>query len=202
MLPTTRSTEIADFEEDDLFAGHHVLDFVNTCVGWGRSEPLDRLDSYIRLAQWSVIAGVMEPELADIIAMKGSLEPKEALEALENARALRAALHQIFSAYAQGAEPAVEDMETFEAFWQQSLAAHRLAFVDDHIEIRPAAFTHLTIVADLLARDAVLLMKDLPVNRLRLCSHEKCGWLYLVHNARTKGRYCGGRKCLNRERIK
>ncbi len=197
-----RRTQTNTLERDDLIGGHPVLDFTNTLTGWGGVNPTDLLDSYLALASWSVDAGVMEPELADIIAMKGSLEPKEALAALENARALRAALHQIFSAYAQRAEPAVEDMETFEAFWQQSLAAHRLAFVDDHIEIRPAAFTNLTIVADLLARDAVLLMKDLPVNRLRLCSHEKCGWLYLVHNARTKGRYCGGRKCLNRERTK
>ncbi len=198
MLPTTRSTEIADFEEDDLFAGHHVLDFVNTCVGWGRAEPLDRLDGYIRFAQWSVIAGVMEPELADIIAMKASLEPEEAAEALALAKALRLLLHRIFSAHALDTEPDYDDMVAFEEFWQHSVAAHRLVFLEDHIEVQPVAFTSLTIIMDLLTRDAVDLMKRLPDKRLRLCANEECGWLYFAPAARGKALYCGGRDCLNR----
>lgn len=192
-----RRTQTNTLEPDGLIAGHPVLDFANTVTGWGSNSLEDHIQSYLDLVVWSVAADVMEPELADILAMKGSLEAEEAAAALENARALRTVLHYIFAAHAQGAEPSADDMEVFEAFWQQSMSAHRLAFVDDHIEIRPAAFTNLTIIADLVTRDAVLLMKDLPKKRLRLCANDACGWLYLVREARHKGRYCGGRKCLN-----
>lgn len=194
--PRTKTELLA---RDALIAGHPVLNFTNTVTGWGHDRSEDHIPSYLDLVVWSVSAGVMEPELADILAMKGSLELDEATAALENARALRLLLHHIFAAYAQGQEPNADDMESFEVFWQQSLSAHRLAFVDDHIEVRPAAFTNLTIITDLLTRDAVLLMKDLPKKRLRLCGNGACGWLYLVREARQKGRYCGGRRCLNRQ---
>lgn len=192
---------LADFEEDELLAGHHVLDFINTQAGWGTVAPFDRLDGYIRLAQWSVIAGVMEPELADIVAMKSSIEPEEAAEALRLAKDLRALLHHIFAAYALGAEPAYDDMVAFEAFWQHSVAAHRLVFDGDRIEVRPVAFTSLTIIMDLITRDAVDLMKRLPDKRLRLCANEDCGWLYFKKSARAKEPYCGGKLCLNRKQL-
>jgi len=191
-----------DFEADELLAGHHVLDFINTLAGWGTSSPMDRLDGYVRLAQWSVIAGVMEPELADIVAMKSSIEPEEATEALRLAKELRALLHHILGAYAIGAEPHYDDMVAFEAFWQHSIAAHRLAFDGDRIEVRPVAFTSLTIIMDLITRDAVDLMKRLPDKRLRLCAGEDCGWLYFKKDATAKEPYCGGRVCLNQKRLK
>ncbi|WP_262692348.1 CGNR zinc finger domain-containing protein [Kordiimonas aestuarii] len=198
-LSETGETAIVhEFGEGDLIGGHPVLDFINTLIRWGSPEPLDRLDGYISLAQWSVVAGVMEPALADIVAMKASLEPDDAVVALENARALRGILHHVLAAHAQGGEPAYDDMEAFEAFWKQAIGAHRLAFTDDHIEIRPVAFTSLTIIADLITRDAVDLVKTLPDRRLRLCANDACGWLYLVKSARAKQRYCGGRVCLNK----
>jgi predicted RNA-binding Zn ribbon-like protein len=191
-----------DFEADELLAGHHVLDFVNTLTGWGTATPFDRLDSYIRLAQWSVVAGVMEPELADIVAMKSSIEPEEAAEALRLAKELRALLHHILAAYALRAEPDYDDMVAFEAFWQHSIAAHRLAFEGDRIEVRPVAFTSLTIIMDLITRDAVDLMKRLPDKRLRLCANEDCGWLYLKKSTRAREPFCGGKVCLNQKRLK
>lgn len=201
LSPAQKHALLADFEEDELLAGHQVLDFVNTLTGWSLEDPLDRLDNYIRFAQWSVVAGVMEPELADIIAMKASLEPEEASQALTSAKNLRALLHQIFAAFAAGQQPDYDDMVAFEAFWQHSVAAHRLVFLDDHIEVQPVAFTDLTIIMDLLTRDALDLMKRLPDKRLAVCGNEACGWLYFKSSPRAKEPFCGGSACASQKHL-
>ncbi|WP_417449063.1 CGNR zinc finger domain-containing protein [Kordiimonas sp.] len=195
----SEKSECSPFSAEGLVAGHHVLDFTNTLAGWGSESPVDSLDDYISLARWSVDAGVMEPTLADILVMKASLESEEAAAALDSARALRTLLHHVFTAFALGEEPSYDDMESFEAFWRQAIAAHRLAFEGDHIEIRPAAFTSLTIIADLITRDAVDLMKTMPDKRLHLCANDDCGWLYFAQSPAAEQRFCGGKLCLNGE---
>jgi predicted RNA-binding Zn ribbon-like protein len=178
-------------ETIQLWGGALCLDLANS-VDWNApGEPFaperhDVLRSPDELRRWGARVGV------GVAAPDG--------RELERTRALRLALHRLFSAVAAGEAPAPADLEavrdtaaaaTAAATWTASDAAWRLAWPP----AEPAAVRYAAAV------DAVRLLGDPDrAARVTRCPGRHCGWLFL--NTSGRRRWCSMSACGSREKMR
>jgi predicted RNA-binding Zn ribbon-like protein len=93
-----------------LVGGALCLDFVNTLGTATSDQPTEYLPTYAALVVWSEHAGLLTPaDTAHLIA-QATQRPADGRTALQNAQRLRAVLHHLFVAVAQGTVPPAEDL--------------------------------------------------------------------------------------------
>src|SRR5438105_15329427 len=85
-------------ESDDFIAGALSLDFITTVGGILAGVHSDRLETYQDLLEWAVLGGAVTRAQADTLRMIARRRPEVSARTLDEAKALREALHAIFSA--------------------------------------------------------------------------------------------------------
>jgi predicted RNA-binding Zn ribbon-like protein len=117
----------------------------------------------------------------------------------QRAIALREAIYHIFSDTADGEEPNPHDVQTLN---------RELATAWDHLRLAPtgggfawewvAEGNELDRVLWLVARSAAELLTSGPLDRVRECANDPCGWLFVDLSRNRSRRWCDMQDCGNK----
>lgn len=186
-----------------FLGGALCLDFCNTVDWHVGPAPSDRLREYRDLLVWAVQGGVVTPEGADALAAAARQDPAAAERALGFARDLREAVFRVFLARVRGGDPHPADLERLNQALSPALARVRLEAIPGGFawawDFRP---DDLAFPAWPVARSAAELLTSPELDRVRLCSDEACGWLFLDRSRNRSRRWCSMEDCGNRAKAR
>lgn len=183
-----------NLEDLQLVGGRPCLDFINT-EGDVRNGPPERIDSYVDLLAWSVLAGVLDAEEAERLAESGSPA------VVERAVELREALYRIFSATIAKEPVLPADRQVLDAELAISLSHKRLIPTDGSWRwefVGEGVDSMLWRLAD----DACELLTSPDLDRVRECSGDTCSWLFLDKSRNRSRRWCDMADCGNRAKAR
>ena len=185
------------FTPADLVGGSLALDFVNT--GAGRNlDPRDWVDSYQRFVDWAALTGEFDESALSALATTARQERRSADEALARARALREALHEIFSAQVDGAVPSRKSVDALQSFWHRAEAITNLRWHDGRlVRELDARKAGLDLIACTVAGAATDLLTEGRSGVLKRCGGTNCGWLFLDTSKNGRRRWCDMSTCGN-----
>ncbi|HXS44172.1 MAG TPA: CGNR zinc finger domain-containing protein [Solirubrobacteraceae bacterium] len=177
-----------------LLGGRLCLDFVNS-VDWSPSgEPLGAELDALRDPPWLTRWG----RRVGLVAGAGARNPGAG--ELRKAHELRAAVHAILSAVADGERPDPEDLTTLARHHARAATEAVLARGDGGWQLSWAS-RDPRLVRFEAAVDAVALLADAAaLARLRRCPGRNCGWLFLDTSGRR--RWCSMQTCGSREKMR
>ena len=186
-----------------LLGGRVCLDFANT-VGWHAGDyPSEHIRSYTDLVLWSRHAGILADDQAQRLVREAAERPGEAAAVLERAIAVREAIYRIFSATADGRSPDAADLTTFNGALSEAMA---------HVCVVPAAdgfawdWTGHEHALDWMLwpimRSAAELLTAGELTRVRECSGDTCGWLFVDTSRNRSRRWCDMEDCGNRAKAR
>ena len=177
-----------------FLGGHPALDFVNTVGGRTHSSEKrytidrERIESLEDFYEWAAAAGLTSRRHP----------AKAARPALvRRAHKLREALYRLFIGIGNA-----EDEATLNRELSIARSHERLAFSS-----RVAAFAWDDRNAPdsplwMIARAAAELLTSQEMSRLRRCSGESCGWLFLDTSRNHSRQWCDMRDCGNSAKVK
>ncbi len=178
------------------------LNFVNTRSGYGTERQLEHLFRFEHLLAWARHAGAIDEATSRRFAANPPSQ-RAGLRALDEALALRDALHGIFSSVIRGTSAPASALATFNRHLAAAMAA---------AEIEPAgqAFiwrwnTQTMPPEGLLwpvARSAAELLTTGDLNRIKVCPGCFCGWMFLDRTRNGRRRWCEMEICGSRAKMR
>jgi predicted RNA-binding Zn ribbon-like protein len=189
-------TEVAGIRVPVRIGGHPALDFVNTWAGWDEPPRPDHewLSSYEHFAVWSMHADLLATGELDRVRGTARRNPGYAAEVLTAARRLRTALHT--AALDPRDERAVA---TVTGFVRQAGAVVRLQ-PGTEPAWQFAGPARLDTPLHAVSWAAADLLTRAPLERVRACPGDVCGWLFLDRTGRR--RWCSMSSCGNRAKVR
>jgi predicted RNA-binding Zn ribbon-like protein len=192
-----------------LIGGRLCLDFLNS-VGARRISQSgeitirdEKLSDYLDLLAWGRHAGALTNADAEPLTHKSSRHPKEAAGVFHRAIRLREAVYQICDAK-------LSHKQTKEADLLVLNEELRLARGAEQLVIEKAGFdwqwstpdSALDRVLWPITRSAAELLTQDDLARLRQCSGEDCGWIFLDTSRNGGRRWCDMRDCGNLAKVR
>ena len=184
--------------------GWLCLDYANT-VDWHASKnPVESLDKYADLIEWSVNRGIISGDAKDVLLRKSEEEPIEAQAVLEKARELRESIYQILSDTVHGHPIRITDLKGFNKALARMLSHSRLAPYERGLKWDWDSHSHkLDSVIWPVVKSAVDLMTSEAMKRVGQCADEKgCGWLFWDSSRNRSRRWCDMSDCGNRAKVR
>ncbi|HYZ66936.1 MAG TPA: CGNR zinc finger domain-containing protein [Mycobacterium sp.] len=180
----------------DLRGGHAVIDFVNT-VAWrgDAARRTDYLADYADVVAWCRHAGVLAAAESAALIRTMRADAAGAQRVVTRTKRLRESLHELFTGDAQSALVALRDV------YVDALRRKELRRVGDKVAWADREVT-LSIPVDRLAADAVELITEISLDRIKRCGDIACGWLFVDRSHRQNRRWCSAADCGNRERAR
>ncbi len=196
-----------------FIAGDVSLDFVNTVDWTSRGPARDRIGSYGRLIEWALAAGAIDEPGATRLERRAFSRQRDAVRALDGARALRWTLRRLVSAIA-GNDRAVASvrlpLDELNRFVADGYAHARLtepprggaaptsplvwAWDDDPDRLDSLLWPVVRSAAELLASP--------DIERLRVCAGADCGWVYVDRSRNGLRRWCQMSTCGTAEKTR
>jgi predicted RNA-binding Zn ribbon-like protein len=179
-------------------AGHPALELCNTVAGWGDAEPHDYLESYAHLTALTRSLRLVTPAQARTLTTASDAEPTKAGRVLADVRRLRADL------YATLTGTGTDHLARLNATLTRAGAARRIETATRDGDVRwgfGEQGMKLPLVA--FAWQAHRLLdgdSGVPPSRVRSCSGNGCGWLFL--DPRGQRRWCVMSLCGNRAKAR
>lgn len=186
----------------ELIGGKPALDFLNTMSGFRGTRPRELLQGYEDLVGWAKESGMVDARQAAELLREASLHPRKAQAALEEAIAVREALHDVLFAAVRGQAVPQKPLETVNRWigaalgrWQlqpKTSGGFSLEFEEDG--------DFLSFLRPVAASAADVLGQGLPTGRVRICdlSHdEECGWFFYDTTRNRSRRWCSMGDCGN-----
>lgn len=185
--------------EFDFDAGHLALDFANTAEWHASDQPEERLTDYRAVVAWGVQAGLLDTDMADRYLRVAESRP-QAEAACERAVLLREVVYRVFTAVAQGDEPAQEDLDLLLLFLQIALGQAQLAPGREGFSWAwSAGDEELAAVLGPVAQESVDLLRSGDLDRVGQCADDRgCGWLFFDSSRNKSRRWCSMESCGNR----
>ncbi len=189
------------FEKNwDFDAGLLPLDFANTADWHARSDPIEKLDSYADLVDWSWRAGLLTEKAVQQLLTAAEQRPEDAHRSLDRAIEIREAIYRIFSHHAAGTEIPKVDLDLFNAALSEALRQVGIenspegfswGWHDKDHDLESMLWPILWEVARLLTSD--------DVKRVGECADDRgCGYLYYDSSRNRSRRWCSMESCGNR----
>jgi predicted RNA-binding Zn ribbon-like protein len=186
------------FSAGDLVGGHPVLDLVNTVTARNTATPLDWLDSYERLLEWATLANITEEGAIRVLSKQATGSPNGARDALARLKQFREALHRAYAAVMTGTRVPEAVLHEIGMMWREAQSRRGLEYIGKRIESRVSASrSGLDLIRDSLADGAVELLRSLPADRARVCSGDRCGWLFIDSSKGGQRVWCDMATCGN-----
>ena len=197
-----------------LIAGEPCLDFVNTVSGRVSSGPAadghdwadrileERLGTYEAFVRWAEAAGLIDPARGARLRASAGASPRAAGRRLGRARALREALYRIFKASLEGWSPPAADVERLNHESALLLGAETLSWNGARMERSWRGDDDLAYPLWLLVRSAEALLTSGPLERVRQCPGDRCGWLFLDTSRGGRRRWCTMADCGNVAKVR
>jgi predicted RNA-binding Zn ribbon-like protein len=193
-------TVIADhrFAPRDFIAGDAALDFVNTVAGRDVA-PRDRLDSYLRLLEWSAETDLLPGKRLRTLARQAQADPAAATRALTRAKAAREAMFAIVAAVVSENAPPKAALALLREHWLAGARAHEFRFSAGRLALElDGEDAGLDLIASMAAYRLVERVLRLPTDRLRMCQGEDCAWLFIDSSKAGRRRWCDMAVCGNK----
>jgi len=184
--------------------GWLCLDFANT-VDWHSSDsPVESLNTYADLIEWSANRGIIAGDAKDALRSRSEEKPIEAQAALEKAREIRENIYQIFSDTVHGNPIKTIELKGFNKALASMLSHSRLAPSEGGLRWDWDSWAdRLDSVIWPVVRSAVDLMTSEAIERVGQCADEKgCGWLFWDSSRNRSRRWCDMRDCGNRAKVR
>ncbi|HEX8908977.1 MAG TPA: ABATE domain-containing protein [Anaeromyxobacteraceae bacterium] len=190
----------------DRSGGHLALDFVNTVGGMRPHRAREYLPGYSDLIAFALQTGCLSAGQAERLAEEARSRPSDAQAALEEARALREAMHRVFLARVQHERPAPADLDALNAVLGRALSHRRLTAGDGCCALGWDEAASLDAPWwPVVAAAADLLASDVDLARVRVCAGSEagaCGWLFLDRTKARTRRWCSMQDCGNRAKAR
>ena len=192
----------------ELTGGRLCLDFVNTVSGDRSADPRERMAAYADLVAWSRQAGAVDADHARRLLAQARRRPADAEAVHREALALREALYRLFTAVAEGRDPAAPDLALLSDHLARALSHRRieragraccaLAWSDAPGALDAPLWRVASSAADLLTSESEL-------RRVRVCGlHEthECSWIFMDQTRAGTRRWCSMKDCGNKAKAR
>ena len=184
--------------------GWLCLDFANT-VDWHASDnPVETLNTYADLIEWSADEGVISGDAKDLLLRKSEEKPIEAQAVLQKAREIREDIYQMLSYTVHGHPVKTAHLKGFNKALASMLSHSRLAPSDGGLRWEWDSHSdRLDYVIWPAVKSAVDLMTSEAIKRVGQCADEKgCGWLFWDSSRNRSRRWCDMSDCGNRAKVR
>ena len=179
------------------FIGNNLsLDFVNT-VGYISSEnPIENLNSFSDLIEWSKQGKLISDDEAIVIFTKAKKNILESEKVFRRVLRLRKSVYDIFRSVISGEEISDKDLTVFNR--ELSLAMSKAEiFCREGELIWDWKNDGIERILFLITRIAAQLLTSSDLEKLKCCSGENCGWLFYDTSKNKRRQWCDMRDCGN-----
>jgi predicted RNA-binding Zn ribbon-like protein len=192
--------------EMKFVAGSLCLDFVNTVGGRTGDRNIvlrDKLEDYRDLATWSRLAGLSTGREARHLESAAERYPARASATLARAIRLREALFRIYRTLLSRSEPDESDVDVLRnEIWIAKTHQRLVRTGRQFIWAWDQAENSLDAPLWRVARSAADLLTSPDLAKLRLCSGDECGWMFLDTSRNHQRRWCDMKDCGNRAKVR
>jgi predicted RNA-binding Zn ribbon-like protein len=188
----------------DFDAGRLPLDFANTAEWHAAQKPIEKLNSYTDLVDWSEAAGLLTGAEGKQLLRSARSRPREAEAVFRQARELREDIYSILSSIAGGKPLPEEPMRRYnEALTRAFRTASIKSTRDGFAWSWAGAIQGLDVMLGpiLKATAELLTSEDLP--QIGECADDRgCGYLFLDTSRNHNRRWCSMESCGNRAKAR
>jgi predicted RNA-binding Zn ribbon-like protein len=185
------------FRAHDLVGGDLAVDFVNTVTARD-SEPSDWVDGYGALLGWAALTGAFAKKDLAALSALAEAEPARATAALARCRSLREALCGVLYAMIERRVPAADDLTTIDEMRLTAAKAAKLVSARGRVaSVWSVERSGLDLIAHVVAGQALALLQDPKLDRLRVCDGHDCGWVFVDTSKNGRRRWCDMATCGN-----
>jgi predicted RNA-binding Zn ribbon-like protein len=174
----------------DYIGGDLAADLVNTGDWTDGSLRDDQLTDYSRLLEWAEGAGAITAGTARALSDVARERPRDAAAALDAARRLRAAIHDVFAAVVAGRPPELAELNAALAL---ALGRRRLGSGARWVWVGAERELASPLWPVVLAAATLLTSED--AGKLRICAGDDCGWMFVDRSRNGLRRWCQMATC-------
>jgi predicted RNA-binding Zn ribbon-like protein len=188
----------------EIIGGHPAADFVNTVHSWQADPPPDYLHDFDDFIDWNRVSGLLGRRPA---AHFKSAPKAQKAKAYGVAIALRGSMHRILTAIANGLPLPEDALEDLNEVIRRTTKWRRLA-ADEATGGTTLCcvwdFSDAPAVAALgpVAWAAVDLLEKGPLERVKVCPGDRCGWLFVDSSKNRSRTWCSMKTCGNAAKVK
>jgi predicted RNA-binding Zn ribbon-like protein len=189
-------------ESIELIGGHSAVDLVNT-VSWRRDADRwrENLAVPLDLLTWAHRAAVVDKQHLTAMRLAMVQDPEMADGVLGRVHELREQLHHHLADCIDhpGREQLIEAGSPLHRAFADGVTVGSLAGTPARWTLQARSPHDLPRV---LALHALDLVQTMPLDRLRRCDDDGCGWLFLDSTRNHSRRWCSSGDCGNRDRAR
>jgi predicted RNA-binding Zn ribbon-like protein len=192
--------------------GALCLDFCNT-VAWDRPADgsaegvprpeYERLTSYARLVEWGQAAHVLTDAEARRLLETSEGHPEAACRALDQAHEHRRGLHRLFLSASRGERPPADTVGGLNAALASALPHLAVEWQGSGLS---CGWRNIDAVLDQplwpVTLSAAQLATSQNLRRVRECSGDRCGFLFVDRSRNGRRRWCDMAHCGNRAKAR
>lgn len=184
----------------DFDSGNLVLDFANTAEFHASEHPIEYLQTYSDLVNWSQDAGLLNRSEAEELSLLEEKQPQEAARVLTRALTLRGSIYAMLSAVAHQEQLNEAELSRFNRFLAESLRNTKVSHNSEGFtwewEADEPGFDRVLWT---IAREAANLITSKEIKRVGECADDRgCGYLFIDTSRNHSRRWCSMESCGNR----
>jgi predicted RNA-binding Zn ribbon-like protein len=181
--------------------GTLCLDFINANIPSQTTPPNSIVPyTYTDLTSWGLEIGFLSIEQARQLERLAKRNTEHASNTMRRNNHMRQILHRIFSSLAAHLEPAEGDLEKLLEAHTRAVAAATLVSVGGVYKLHWAVKNDTEIILHAISHDAIRLLGDATLERVKACPD--CGWLFLDLSRNGSRRWCSMDTCGARDKMR
>jgi predicted RNA-binding Zn ribbon-like protein len=192
--------QMEKFKELKILGERPSIDFINTVDWRGRENQENYIKNYDDLVDWAILAKQITQKEADELKEKAQKDPKKAAEVYDQAMRFREAAYRALVSISFDEEPSKEDEETLNSEMHKTFSHLTLNLREKRLELGDQL--GLEYILGLMVKDAVDLMTSDELDKVKRCSSEECGWLFIDTSRNSSRKWCRMGSCGNRAKAR
>ena len=184
------------------FIGNDLsLDFVNT-VGYIASEnPIEKLNSFSDLIEWSKQGNLISDDEAMTMLREYENSSAESKKVFQRVLKLRKSVYDIFRSIINREEISGKDLTIFNRELSRAMSKAEI-FCHEGEVIWDWKNNSLERILFVITRMAAQLLTSSDLEKVKCCSGENCGWLFYDTSKNNRRQWCDMRDCGNLAKAK
>ena len=198
------STAAHDLQNIEIVGGNPAIDFVNTVHSWHDDPPPDHLHGFEDVLLWARLVDLIDPATAQRFR---ATPEREQRNAFRRALELRGALHRVFAAVAAGRRLPQDALDHLTKVLHRTARWRRLEAdpASGGKTLRSTWDFHAAPAEAILgpmAWCAAELLENGPLDRMKECPSDRCGWLFLDTSKNRSRTWCSMKVCGNAAKVR
>ncbi len=186
-----------------IVGGHLCLDFLNTADWHGSPREIELLAGYGEFIAWAAAVRIATRPEGAALLRSAQQEPAKAEYAVREAIQLREDMFAIFRPLALGENPGSDVLDEWTSIYRDWLGATRLVPARNamHRVWNGAPSDLKRLLLPIVLSTEELLVHG-PLDRIRICGMEDCGWMFLDRSRAGRRAWCNMKTCGNRAKAR